>query len=121
VSPEILPLVTAAGFTWLATDDIPAAAWAGRSATAAISSSARTLYRPYRVLPAETPHVVFRDHEPSDRTDSHRTSYRAGREVSSACSDRSRLHDRTPYLVSVILMWRKRGGTARPLRALMPG
>ena len=72
VSPEILPLVRAAGFTWLASDEAILARSLGRSLdrdAGNLITDPRALYRPYRVL-AESelgPYIIFRDHELSDR------------------------------------------------------
>jgi len=72
VSTELLPLVKAAGFNWLATGE----AILGRSLGQPFQrdgsnmiTNPRALYQPYRVM-VETelgPYIIFRDHELSDR------------------------------------------------------
>ena len=113
VSPEILPLVTAAGFTWLATDE----AILGRSLGRSFERDGRNLvinphalYRPYRVLADSElgPYVVFRDHELSDRIgflyQNFPPEQAAEDFIYRLLEIRSRLNDPgTPYLVSVIL------------------
>ncbi|MGQ9489969.1 MAG: glycoside hydrolase [Anaerolineae bacterium] len=72
VSPEILPLVQAAGFTWLATGEKILERSLGRPLVRDYSNlltEPALLYQPYRVL-ADTelgPFVIFRDQELSDR------------------------------------------------------
>ncbi len=72
VSPEILPLVKAAGFTWLATGETILARSLGRPLQrdhSNLLTEPAVLYQPYCVL-AETelgPYVIFRDQELSDR------------------------------------------------------
>ncbi|MCU0501374.1 MAG: glycoside hydrolase family 57 protein [Anaerolineae bacterium] len=113
VSPEILPLVTAAGFTWLATDE----AILGRSLGRSFDRDGRNLvinphalYRPYRVLADSElgPYVVFRDHELSDRIgflyQNFPPEQAAEDFIYRLLEIRNRLNDPgTPYLVSVIL------------------
>ncbi len=113
VSPEILPLIRAAGFTWLATGE----AILGRSLGRALQRDSnnlltdpRALYQPYRVL-ADTelgPYVIFRDHELSDRIG---FLYQGlpGRQAAEdmiyrLLEIRRRINDPDrPYLVSIIL------------------
>ncbi len=121
VSPEILPLVKAAGFTWLATDE----AILARSLGAGLGSGPgrsferdgrnlvtrpHALYRPYRVLAGSElgPTIIFRDHELSDRIgflyQNFPPEQAAEDFVYRLLEIRGRLNDpATPYLVSVIL------------------
>ena len=113
VSVETLPLVAAAGFEWLATGEAILGGSLGqpfeRDPNNMITNP-RALYQPYRVL-ADTaigPHIIFRDHELSDRIG----FLYQGLPGSQAADDmiyrlleiRRRLNDPNhPYLVSIIL------------------
>jgi hypothetical protein len=113
VSPEILPLVTAAGCTWLATDE----AILGRSLGRPFErdgnnfvTNPRGLYRPYRTMAGTElgPIVVFRDHELSDRIGflyRHLPPAQAAEDlIYRLLQIRERLHDPDhPYLVTIIL------------------
>jgi alpha-amylase/alpha-mannosidase (GH57 family) len=113
VSPEILPLVRAAGFDWLATDEIVLARSLGRSLdrdAGNMLTDPRALYQPYRVLAGNElgPYVIFRDHELSDRIGflyQHLPGQQAAEDmVYRLLEIRRRLNDpETPYLVSIIL------------------
>ena len=113
VSPEILPLIRAAGFTWLATGEAILGRSLGRTLQrdgANLLTDPRALYQPYRVL-ADTelgPYVIFRDHELSDRIG----FLYQGLPGQQAAEDmiyrlleiRRRINDPDrPYLVSIIL------------------
>ncbi len=113
VSPEILPLIRAAGFTWLATGEAILGRSLGRTLQrdgANLLTDPRALYQPYRVL-ADTelgPYVIFRDHELSDRIG---FLYQGlpGRQAAEdmiyrLLEIRRRINDPDrPYLVSIIL------------------
>ncbi|OIO90686.1 MAG: hypothetical protein AUK03_12560 [Anaerolineae bacterium CG2_30_64_16] len=72
VSPEIIPMITAAGFQWLATDEVILGRSLGRPFERDLKdliTDPRALYQPYRVLAENElgPSIIFRDHELSDR------------------------------------------------------
>ncbi len=113
VSPEILPLIRAAGFTWLATGEAILGRSLGRTLQRDgnnLLTDPRALYQPYRVM-ADTelgPYVIFRDHELSDRIG---FLYQGlpGRQAAEdmiyrLLEIRRRINDPDrPYLVSIIL------------------
>lgn len=113
VSPEVLPLIRAAGFTWLATGEAILGRSLGRTLQrdgANLLTDPRALYQPYRVL-ADTelgPYIIFRDHELSDRIG---FLYQGlpGRQAAEdmiyrLLEIRRRINDPDrPYLVSIIL------------------
>ncbi len=113
VSPEILPLVTAAGFTWLAGDEAILGRSLGRPFErdgASLVTNPRGLYQPYRTLAdAELgPTMIFRDHELSDRIGFlyyHLPAAQAAEDlIYRLLQIRGRLADpNRPYLVSIIL------------------
>ena len=113
VSPELLPLVTAAGFGWLATDEVILGRSLGRPFErdgSGMITAPRALYQPYRVL-ADTeigPAIIFRDHELSDRIGflyQHLPGRQAAEDLIYRLLEiRNRLNDPyNPYLVSIIL------------------
>ena len=113
ISPEVLPLVQAAGFRWLGTGE----AILGRSLgkplvrdASALITEPRVLYQPYCALADGEvgPYVVFRDHELSDRigfTYQHLPGKQAAEDLIYRLLEiRRRLNDPdNPYLVSIIL------------------
>jgi len=113
VSPEILPLVRAAGFRWLATDEAILGRSLGRALNrdaGALITEPAILYRPYRVLAGGElgPSIIFRDHDLSDRIGfiyQHLPGKQAAEDMIYRLLDiRRRLNDPgTPYLVSIIL------------------
>jgi alpha-amylase/alpha-mannosidase (GH57 family) len=113
VSPEILPMVTAAGFNWLASDEVMLERSLGRSFSRddhSMINDPRALYRPYRLLADGElgPYIVFRDHELSDRIGflyQHLPGEQAAEDLIYRLLEiRRRLDDPdTPYLVSIIL------------------
>lgn len=113
VSPEILPLVRAAGFTWLASDEAILARSLGRPLdrdAGNLIKDPRTLYQAYRVLAGSElgPYMVFRDHELSDRIGflyQHLSSAQAAEDMIYRLLEiRRHLDDpAAPYLVSIIL------------------
>jgi alpha-amylase/alpha-mannosidase (GH57 family) len=113
VSPEILPMVIAAGFKWLASDEVMLERSLGRSLSRddhGMITDPRALYRPYRLLANGDigPYIIFRDHELSDRVGflyQHLPGEQAAEDMIYRFLEiRRRLDDPgTPYLVSVIL------------------
>ena len=113
LSPEILPLVRAAGFRWLATGEAILGRSLGRTLTrdaGALITEPRVLYQPYRTLADGElgPYVIFRDHELSDRigfTYLHLPGRQAADDMIYRLLEiRRRLNDPDhPYLVSIIL------------------
>ncbi len=113
VSPEALPMVTAAGFDWLGSDEVILARSLGRSLERDdhnLIKEPRILYRPYRVLANGElgPHVIFRDHELSDRIGflyQHLPGVQAAEDLLYRLLEiRRRLDDpENAYLVSIIL------------------
>lgn len=113
VSPEILPLVHAAGFEWLASDEVILFRSLGRPLTrdaGQMVTDPRALYQPYRVLSGGElgPYMVFRDHELSDRigfTYQHLPSRQAADDMIQRLLEiRRRINDPArPYLVSIVL------------------
>ncbi len=113
VSPEILPLIRAAGFQWLASDEEILSRSLGRPLQRDGSNlliDPRVLYQAYRVLAGTElgPYIIFRDHELSDRIG----FLYQGMPGSQAAEDmiyrlleiRRRINDPDkPYLVSIIL------------------
>ena len=113
VAPEVLPLVTAAGFQWLATDEAILGRSLGRPFVrdgSNMITDPRALYQVYRVLAGSEigPFILFRDHELSDRVG----FLYQGLPGAQAAADliyrlleiRRRLNDSSvPYLVSIIL------------------
>jgi len=136
VSPEVVALVAAAGFEWLATDE----ALLGRSLGqpferdgSALITRPHALYRPYRTL-AESelgPYIIFRDHELSDRIgflyQRFPPEQAAEDFIYRLLEIRNRLNGpSTPYLVSIILdgenAWEHYQGNGDPfLHALYAG
>jgi alpha-amylase/alpha-mannosidase (GH57 family) len=113
VSPELLPLVTAAGFRWLATDEVILGRSLGRPFERdgrGMVTAPRALYHPYRVLAGTEvgPSIIFRDHELSDRI-GFLYKQLPGRQAAEdliyrLLEIRNRLNDPyNPYLVSIIL------------------
>ena len=113
VSFETLPLVTAAGLTWLATDEVILGHSLGRPFSrdgSNLITNPRALYQPYRVL-TDTglgPWIIFRDHELSDRIGflyQHLPGRQAAEDMVYRLMEiRRRLSDpEKPYLVSIIL------------------
>jgi alpha-amylase/alpha-mannosidase (GH57 family) len=113
VSPEAVPMIAAAGFTWLASDEIILGRSLGRPFTrdgSNMISNPRALYQPYRLL-ANTeigPWIVFRDHELADRIGflyQHLPGRQAAEDMIYRLLEiRRRLDDPgNPYLVSIIL------------------
>ncbi len=113
VSPEVLPLVHAAGFTWLATGETILARSLGRPLHRDHSNllvEPTLLYQPYRVL-ADTelgPFVIFRDQELSDRIGflyQHLPGAQAADDLIYRLLEIYRRlgSGRAPYLVSIIL------------------
>ncbi len=113
VSPEVLPLIRAAGFQWLASDEVILSRSLGRPLHrdgSNLLSDPRTLYQPYRVLAGTElgPYIIFRDHELSDRIG---FLYQGlpGRQAAEdmiyrLLEIRRRINDPdSPYLVSIIL------------------
>ncbi len=113
VSPEVLPLIRAAGFTWLASDEAILARSLGRNVdrdAGNLLTDPRMLYQPYRVLAGSElgPYVIFRDHELSDRIGflyQHLPGAQAAEDMTYRLLEiRRRIDDpASPYLVSVIL------------------
>lgn len=113
VAPEVLPLVTAAGFRWLASDEAILGRSLGRQLArdgSNLITDPRALYQAYRVMAGSDigPYIIFRDHELSDRVG----FLYQGLPGAQAAEDliyrlleiRRRLNDATvPYLVSIIL------------------
>jgi alpha-amylase/alpha-mannosidase (GH57 family) len=113
VSAEALPLVAAAGFNWLATDEMILGRSLGRPFTrdgSNMITNPRALYQPYCLLTdAEIgPRIIFRDHELSDRIGflyQHLPGQQAAEDMIYRLLEiRRRLDDpQKPYLVSIIL------------------
>jgi alpha-amylase/alpha-mannosidase (GH57 family) len=113
VSPEVLPLVTAAGFTWMATGETILVRSLGRPLErdgGHLLIHPHALYRPYRVLAGSEvgPYVLFRDQELSDRIGflyQHLPAGQAAEDfIYRLLEIRRRLNDPgKPYLVAVIL------------------
>ncbi len=113
VSPEILPLVRAAGFLWLASDEAILGRSLGRPFerdSRNLIAQPRSLYRPYRIMAGAElgPYMVFRDHELSDRVGflyQHRPGEQAAEDLICRLLEiRNRIADpENPYLVSIIL------------------
>jgi len=100
VSPEILPLVREAGFSWLASDQEVLA-------SSRRDSAHDDLYRPWRL---DTPHgplsMVFRDHRLSDLIGFDYQGYppdRAARDMVERVRDIGRRHRHRPLLVTLVL------------------
>lgn len=113
VSPEILPLVRAAGFDWLATGETILARSLGRPLYrdhSNLLAEPALLYQPYRVL-ADTelgPYVIFRDQELSDRIGflyQHLPGTQAADDLIYRLLEIHRRlgNGQAPYLVSIIL------------------
>ena len=113
VSPEILPPVRAAGFSWLASDEVVLARSLGRHLdrdAGNMITDPRALYQPYRVLADSElgPYIIFRDHELSDRI-GFLYQYLPGAQAAEdmifrLLEIRHRINDpSSPYLVSIIL------------------
>lgn len=113
VSPEILPLVRAAGFRWLATGEAILGRSLGRTLqrdSSNLLTDPRALYQPYRVLAGSElgPYVIFRDHELSDRIGFLYQGLPGGQAADDMIyrllEIRRRINDPgKPYLVSIIL------------------
>ncbi|PKO22250.1 MAG: glycoside hydrolase [Chloroflexi bacterium HGW-Chloroflexi-1] len=113
VSPEIIPLITAAGFQWLATDEVILGRSLGQPFDRDpnnLITNPRALYQPYRVLAENElgPSIIFRDHELSDRIGflyQKLPGAQAAEDLIYRLLEiRNRLDDRAnPYLVSIIL------------------
>lgn len=113
VSPEILPLVSAAGIRWLASDEIILGRSLGRPFErdgSSMITTPRALYQSYRILSGNGlgPAVVFRDHELADRIGFVYRFLPAGQAADDMIyrllEIRRRLNDSSrPYLVSIIL------------------
>ncbi len=113
VSPEILPLIRAAGFQWLASDEAILSRSLGRALQrdgSNLLTDPRTLYQPYRVLAGTElgPYIIFRDHELSDRIGFLYQGLPGGQAAEDMIyrllEIRRRIKDPDrPYLVSIIL------------------
>ncbi len=113
VSPEILPFVRAAGFTWLASGETILARSLGYSLdrdSNALLTNPRALYQAYRVMAGSElgPHIVFRDQELADRIGflyQHLPGEQAAEDMIYRLLEiRRRINDPvSPYLVSIIL------------------
>ena len=113
VSPEILPFVRAAGFTWLASGETILARSLGYNLdrdSNALLTNPRALYQPYRVMAGSElgPHIVFRDQELADRIGflyQHLPGVQGAEDMIYRLLEiRRRINDpSSPYLVSIIL------------------
>jgi len=113
VSPEILPFVRAAGFTWLASGETILARSLGYNLdrdSNGLLTNPRALYQPYRVLAGSElgPHIVFRDQELADRIGflyQHLPGVQGAEDMIYRLLEiRRRINDpSSPYLVSIIL------------------
>lgn len=113
VSPEILPYVRAAGFTWLASGETILARSLGCNLdrdSNALLTNPRVLYQAYRVMAGSElgPHIVFRDQELADRIGflyQHLPGVQAAEDMIYRLLEiRRRINDpHSPYLVSIIL------------------
>ena len=113
VSPEILPFVRAAGFSWLASGETILARSLGYNLDrdgSALLTNPRALYQPYRVMAGSElgPHIIFRDQELADRIGflyQHLPGVQAAEDMIYRLLEiRRRIDDPvSPYLVSIIL------------------
>jgi alpha-amylase/alpha-mannosidase (GH57 family) len=113
VSVETVPLIAAAGFSWLASDEVLLGRSLGRPFTRdgnSMITNPRALYQPYRLMAGSEigPWIIFRDHELADRI-GFLYKYLPGRQAAEdmiyrLLEIRRRLDDpANPYLVTIIL------------------
>ncbi|TVM00274.1 MAG: alpha-amylase/alpha-mannosidase [Candidatus Brocadia sp. WS118] len=111
VSDDIIPILTQAGFRWLASDEEILASSLGHQIVRDQGGEAlapELLYRPYRIdIKGNTIHMVFRDHHLSDLIGFQYSKYHADAAVSDFLNRIHRLEKQDnhgkPFLVAIIL------------------